>query len=232
MSLVNLEGIILVGPGSEWFWAMAQFLVLLVTGLAIYRQFRVQASANALNVQNALVSQWDSPEMIRMRLAALIHVAAGEPGQPPTFGTVGNFFAYIAALREHGHVTARDSWETWSLQVQLWWALAERWLPELRAKNQGIYGEFEALAHAMNLLDRQNRVPNFDPEDLDVYIDRQITRLIGRLQLAEDAKQGRIPAWPPAAANDGPQAAASQSTRGAATTVTPTARRTAHISRR
>jgi len=193
---VNLSGLVMFGPGSEWFWAMAQFLVLTVTGLAIYRPLRAQGSANALGAQESLVARWESPEMVRLRLAALMHIASRKPGQPPTLTTVGNFFAQVAALVTHRHVRPSDSWEIWSKQVQTWWALIGPWLADIRAGNAGIYGEFEALAATMAELDRKNHVPNFRPDDLVADTEYMIVRLIERLRLERDAKQGVVPKWP------------------------------------
>lgn len=193
---MNLSGLVIFGPGSEWFWAMAQFLVLTVTGLAIYRQLRAQGSANALGAQESLVTRWESPEMVRLRLAALMHIASGEPGQPPTLTIVGNFFAQVAALVTHRHVRPTDSWEIWSSQVQVWWALIGPWLADIRAGNAGIYGEFEELAATMAELDRKNGVPNFSPDNLAADTEYMIVRLIERLRLARDATQGVVPTWP------------------------------------
>jgi hypothetical protein len=183
-------------PGSEWFWAMAQFIALTVTGLAIYRQLRAQGSANALQAQTALVARWNAPEMVRLRLATLLAVASGTPIQPVTLRLVGNFFAEMAALRTHRHLRPTDSWEIWSGQIQLWWALVLPWISEIRAKNSGIYGEFEELAAEMAQLDREHHVPNFDITDLDARVGREAKALIARLQLDRDARQGVVPSWP------------------------------------
>ncbi len=194
--IFNLSGIGIFGPGSEWFWAMAQFLVLSVTGLAIYRQLRAQGSANALGAQESLLARWESSEMVRQRLDALIHIASGAPGEPPTLGTVGNFFANMAALRAHRHLQPTDSWEIWSAQVQFWWALQVPSLARYRARNPGVYGEFEELAATMAQLDRKNAVPNFEIGDLEPRIEREIERLVARLRLDRDATQGLVPTWP------------------------------------
>src|SRR5436305_3707469 len=183
---------------------MAQFFVRLVTGLAIYRQLRAQGSANALQAQAALVARWESAEMVRVRLAALIDVASGESHFPDeTVGLVGNFFAEMAALGAHRHLRSTDSWEIWSAQIQFWWALVARWLPEIRARNAGIYGEFEALAATMAKLDQKHGVPNFVLEDVGSRIDREIRRLIRRLRLQRDARDGVVPTWPLAPARHG-----------------------------
>jgi hypothetical protein len=188
--------IAIFGPGSEWFWAMSQFIVLTVTGVAIYRQLRAQGSANALQAQAALVARWNAPEMVRLRVATMLAVASGTPIQPVTLRLVGNFFAEMAALRTHRHLRPTDSWEIWSGQIQFWWALVLPWISEIRAKNTGIYGEFEEFAAEMARLDLEHHVPNFDINELNARVEREATALIARLRLDRDARRGVVPDWP------------------------------------
>ena len=42
MTLINTDGLALIGPGSEWFWTALQFTALAITFVAIYRQLQVQ----------------------------------------------------------------------------------------------------------------------------------------------------------------------------------------------
>ena len=42
MKLINTDGMVFFGPGSEWLWMALTGLVLAGTGVAIYRQLRVQ----------------------------------------------------------------------------------------------------------------------------------------------------------------------------------------------
>jgi hypothetical protein len=196
VKVFNFDGMAFFGPGSEWFWTMAQFLLLTVTGLAIYRQLRTQGSANALTAQSGLRTEWESPTMVRLRVASLIHIASGKPGQPPGFRLVGNFFAGLASLVTHGHVRSTDSWELWSGQTQFWWALAAPWLSAIRSPNPGIWGEFEELSATMAALDHKNGVPNFIPGDLSARVEREGKMLIERLRLEQEAKEGVVPRWP------------------------------------
>jgi hypothetical protein len=46
---VRLDDLVVIGPGSEWFWAMPQFVAVVVTLVAIYRQLKAQGSANTLS---------------------------------------------------------------------------------------------------------------------------------------------------------------------------------------
>jgi hypothetical protein len=193
MQLVNLTGMALFGPGSEWLWTMLQMLILLGSGVAIFRQLRAQGSANALAIQSSLRDQWNSPELSLMRLEALIHIEEGRPGVPPTYWEVGNFFAYIAAIWTHRHVSERELWENWSGSSQFWWELAKPYLGEIRARNQGIYGEFEAFAKVMHQLDGRNGVPNFDPTYLAERRRSILERSLITLRLQNDARRGILP---------------------------------------
>ena len=48
MKLINLDDLVILGPGSEWLWTMISGIVLAVTFIAIYRQLRVQRDAAAI----------------------------------------------------------------------------------------------------------------------------------------------------------------------------------------
>ena len=51
MTLINTEGLALIGPGSEWFWTALQFTVLATTFIAIYRQLQAQHVQMAENTK-------------------------------------------------------------------------------------------------------------------------------------------------------------------------------------
>jgi hypothetical protein len=42
VNLINTDGMVFIGPGSEWFWIALQFIALATTFYAIYRQLRIQ----------------------------------------------------------------------------------------------------------------------------------------------------------------------------------------------
>jgi hypothetical protein len=42
VTLINTDGLALIGPGSEWFWAAAQFVVVVVSLVGIYSQLQAQ----------------------------------------------------------------------------------------------------------------------------------------------------------------------------------------------
>ena len=82
MPFINTAGLTILGDGSQWFWSMAAFLALPITGYAIFSQLRAQRSANRVNAMAALMDKWESDRMVRHRMATLIHAAEGRPGWP------------------------------------------------------------------------------------------------------------------------------------------------------
>jgi hypothetical protein len=202
MPFINTEGLTIIGDGSQWFWAMAGFLALPITGYAIYSQLRAQRSANRVNAMAALVDKWESDRMVRHRLAVLMDIAEGRPGWPPALFDIGMFFDRIALLVKHGDVNVTNVWEEWSFAVQVWWlrnaaAIAE----ERRTSGPLLWADWEHLAHAMEDLDRRHdRLSVFDEGTLGHLLSASISDLIERLRLEQEAKSGTIPTWPPAQA--------------------------------
>lgn len=47
----------LIGPGSEWLWAMLQFLALATTFIAIYRQLRLRRDASTIEQLSGMVHE-------------------------------------------------------------------------------------------------------------------------------------------------------------------------------
>jgi hypothetical protein len=72
MTLINTNGMVLIGPGSEWFWTALSGMVLAVTFVALYRQLRLQRAANALNAMEALTRRWESRDLVTTRLEAAL----------------------------------------------------------------------------------------------------------------------------------------------------------------
>src|SRR6266516_4110932 len=123
--LINSDGMAFIGPGSEWFWAMTQFVVVSITLLAIYRQIRVQGSANALQQLDSFNDHWESDRMLRTRLELALRLRRGDGFDAlyPFLGTFVLFFEDLAALRAKGHVQTKYVWDSWGRTIQFWWAL-------------------------------------------------------------------------------------------------------------
>ena len=67
--MINLDGLTIVGPGSEWFWSMAQLMLLAVTFVVIYRQLRAQGATNVVQRMDSLAHRWKTGEMTHASVA-------------------------------------------------------------------------------------------------------------------------------------------------------------------
>lgn len=200
MPFINTAGLTILGDGSQWFWSMAAFLALPITGYAIFSQLRAQRSANRVNAMAALADKWDSDRMVRHRLATLIHAAETRPGWPPALFDIGQFFERIALLERHGDVALRTVWEEWGYAIQVWWLRYAAAIAEERGRSgPGFWEDWEKLAHVMAEVDRRRRRRPIGDEDVRGHVlSVSISDLIERLRLEQEAKSGVIPTWPPA----------------------------------
>lgn len=205
MTIVNTDGLALVGPGSEALWLMGQFAVLAITGIFVFRQLRAQRSAHRVQTLAQLTDEWESERMVRHRLAAAMHLAEGRPGFAPALFTVGTFFERIGQLAEHGDVRPEDLWAGWSWSTQLWWQRYEAQIREARAANPGLWRAWEALSARMAELDRR-RGTVVDERVRQAILTSSVPVLIERLRIENEAKNGGLPVWPPAAKAPKPRA--------------------------
>jgi hypothetical protein len=180
MTLINLEGLALIGPGSEWFWSMLQFVIVAITLYAIYRQVRLQGSSSAIEQVAALERDWTAEAMTRSRLAVLNSLRDGEdskavPGQAG--GLIGNFRERVGYLVKAGHIRPELVWEYSATRFETWWAWLTPFAEESRRRFEvtQIFENFEWLAGQMAEMDRRaGQSVSFD----EAYLARQLRPFI------------------------------------------------------
>lgn len=200
MPFINTEGLTIIGDGSQWFWAMAGFFAIPLTGYAIYSQLRAQRSANRVRAFSALRAEWRLDHLGRSGLAVLMHHAAGKPGWPPTLAPVGNFFERVAVLVKRGDVNAEDVWTEFGSALQLYWLLNAAVVAEERKKDprlwEHMWERWEALAQAMTEVSHRRGYPRADLEMARAVLPVTISDSIEALRVEQEAKAGLIPTWP------------------------------------
>ena len=82
MQLINWSGA-LIGPGSEWFWSMLEFVIVAGTLIGLYRQLRLQGAAAAIDQVNRMAIEWASERRTRYKYDTL--VALRNATDLPTF---------------------------------------------------------------------------------------------------------------------------------------------------
>lgn len=149
------EGIVVFGPGSEWFWVMAQFVALSLTGLAIYRQLRAQAWANQFAVVTRLADWFDSEETTRHKLAALVALGEGSAILTPSLSRCATHIDNIALGITNGHLSARIAYEEWGDLAQMWWRYVAPVLANARSHEPSLWRAWEAWLPEIQRRDRK-----------------------------------------------------------------------------
>jgi hypothetical protein len=104
---------------------MAQFVVVAVTLVGIYYQFRLQRSANAFDQLSRIEDQWNSEPHMRTRLSAARAIKAGNSAPMASMVAIGNFWEGVATLVRLGHVDPRFVYDALGNSARYWWALME-----------------------------------------------------------------------------------------------------------
>ena len=180
MQLIETDGLVLIGPGSEWFWMALSGVALTVTFAAIYRQLRLQRSASAIEHLASLKREWDSELMARSVLETLLAIRAGcDPTRlPGAAHDIADFWQRVGYMVRAKDVDRRLVHQYLSDEIQSWWV----WLaPAVRSWRETeelsfLYGHFEWLVGLMAELDRKaGRKASFDAasvaRSLGAYID-------------------------------------------------------------
>jgi hypothetical protein len=181
---------------------MAQFLVVVVTLVALYRQIRQANAANTLQRMISLQGEWDAPRMIYARLAVAIwrkHATSPVPdveAQVP-LAWLCNFFENLSDLYVEGYVTWTEIENSWGSSLVFWWAALEQTVKSERSGNSVAYAGFELLAkRALAGAAKRGDDWSVADEDIPGMLDVQIGRNRTRLRLLRELESGEWPQEP------------------------------------
>jgi hypothetical protein len=163
MSMVNAEGLMLFGAGSEWFWSMLQFVVVAITLVGIYVQLRQARAASAFTQADAIQEQWAAERMVRRRLAIAVALRDGGPDADleALCKPIANFWEGVGALVRAKHIELAVVQENVGSACLSWWTVLE---PEVRRGQaelgSDLWEHFEWLAAEVARSRRAQGVPD------------------------------------------------------------------------
>lgn len=198
MKIINTNGMALLGPGSEWLWAMLQALALAITFYAIYRQLRTQTSAATLERMHALEDRWESRRMMLAGLKAVLalHDETGAEGLNWSMMQIAQFFDDLHGLYHRGHIGLWELQDQWGPNIRVWWTLLAPRVTEQRVLDAypSLYSGFEELStvvHNWNM--KHGRPDDLPPLSMPELIEEIIGRRRGALLLLREAASDVIP---------------------------------------
>ncbi len=199
--MINPDGLVLIGVGSEWFWSAAQFAVVTVTLIGLYRQLRAQNAANVVQRMESLQGAWDSPRIVYSRLAVATWLR-DHPGAAPDFDDqvslawLCNFLENLSDLEEDGSITWREIENTWGQTLVSYWSVLEPVIANQRVVTgtSRMYLGFERLARrAAAAAARLGEDWTLRDDDRAAFLASQIGRNAARLRLLTAIERGTIP---------------------------------------
>ena len=154
------NGVVLIGPGSEWFWAAISGLVTAVTLVALYRQLRLQRSQNASEQLQSFSHEWGSERMLRCRLAALQAIRDGEAPFKVVLGqatAAASFWENLGSLVRARHISPRLLVDGALNECSDYWLFLGPFVRSIRSEYAypTAYENFEWLAGIVESLTRQ-----------------------------------------------------------------------------
>jgi hypothetical protein len=192
VKLINLDNLVLIGPGSEWFWSAVSAVVVAITLIAIYRQVRMQRSSAAIAQMDTITSEWSSERMARAYLVVLLAIEAGaEPARMPmgAMTTVSDFWEKVGYLTRVGHFDRMLVHRNLGLQVERSWARLRPTVVSVRADGLDVWADFEWLATTMVELDAKAGISNrLDDETLKASGRRGIEQIREELVAEEQLR--------------------------------------------
>jgi hypothetical protein len=213
VTVINLDGAVILGPGSEWFWSMAQFVVVTVTLVGIYFQLRIARDANAFEQIDRIASEFESELMARYRVEILVALRDGTKPEDVPDGAAGylaNFWEKVAGLVRAGHVNRRIVYEQLGGPCRYWWAVLAPNIRRFRMET----GELNSSEHHEWLegvfagMDRQAGVTtSYDFDDIAAQLNERVESGRGRLRVAEELRTMIIRRASPAPSSASPPAA-------------------------
>ncbi len=201
MHLIDWSGPIF-GPGSEWFWAFAQFIAVVVTLFGIYRQLRSQGATNAMQRIETVQGRWDSPRMAYARLEFALYMRYQDRAAVPftTYMPILDFWMDLALLVDEGYISIREVAGNYGLTMQIWSALAAPAVEALRTANHRpeLYREVDDLVTRIRAEDRRSDSPpvNLVESTIRRSLDFAIAANTTRLRQETAWQSGDIPSAP------------------------------------
>ncbi|HEY0018202.1 MAG TPA: hypothetical protein VGC13_17945 [Longimicrobium sp.] len=170
-----------IGSQSEWFWAMAQAIIVALSLLFIGQQIRLQSHANVLTALAGIQHQWTSPELVYARGLTCAHWKDQGPFFENAEETVCTFFENLGLYVEKQVVSQEIAWELYSYYVEHYWAMLEREIRDIRKENEDptLYCHFQRLNAILRDYGlRRGVVPgDFSPARITRFRDYELKRV-------------------------------------------------------
>jgi ferric iron reductase protein FhuF len=160
-SLMNESEWTLFGKGSEWFWALMQFVIVTITLVLIYGELRISSAAHILVSLTALNERWTSKDLVSQRKKICAAHLKGD--RVLTLGNqiVFTFFEELGLYVKQGWIPRQVIWDTYSYYIENYWDMCSQEVVDRgrESNDSSIFEHFGKLAAAMRILNKRRKIP-------------------------------------------------------------------------
>ena len=159
-----------IGQGSQWFWSMAQSMIVLGSLIFIYRQIKIQRYSNMLQMLNNMRENWNSERMMPFRKTTCTNYQKGTKKIGMAEGEVLGFFEEMGFMLKKGVVDKDFIWETYSYFIEHYWSMLESNIKEFRlsTRDNSWFKNFESLRDSVRKYSEKKRCPSSDKTEEEI----------------------------------------------------------------
>jgi hypothetical protein len=161
-SLINETEWTLFGKGSEWFWALMQFIVVTITLLLIYGELRVSSAAHIVASLTSLNERWTSRTLVSHRKRICDANLKDMPVLTLGHQVVFTFLEELGLYIKRGWVPREVIWDTYSYYIENYWDMCSQEVQDRRreSNDQSVFEHFEHLARTMRAMNKKRNIPD------------------------------------------------------------------------
>lgn len=160
------------------FWAMVQAIGIIVTLWFIWRQLRLQSTANMLSALSEFSAEWWSPDLKSARKEVCQSFRDDKVMGNLAAERVCGFFEKLGLYHKRNIVDSHLAWEMYSYYVEHYWPILEPTLLDLRKDDKTIFTAFELFHKDMKHFSKKLKVPCDDkrPDVLKDFAKSELAR--------------------------------------------------------
>ncbi len=150
----------LMSPEASSFWAMMQFLVVVISLFFIYRQIKLHRYSNMLNMISAIDGRWNSEDFLKHRQDICKKYKTGNSLIKREEGEVLGFFEDIGIYSRKKVFDSDIIWDKYSYFIEHYWQMYEPHIKEYRASHndETWYEQFQYLYEEMKKISIKRNV--------------------------------------------------------------------------
>ncbi len=160
---------------QDWFWPMAQFILVLASVIVIMDQLDSQRKMQLVTTLAVLDDRWSSDQMLRARRNFCENWLQDNGLQSPAGEYIADYFEQIGILRKLGALSDEAIWENYSWYSDNYYLMLRQDLENARKHDPTLYSEFSKLNQVMNGMDAESGAPtSISDAELRTFATREI----------------------------------------------------------